>query len=74
MNVDERMRRFTELSMQMKADPAVLSIVENWCVSVPCKTVGEMAQNHPDEFDFLIEAVDDFLEQTPSAEEADWMG
>jgi hypothetical protein len=68
------MARFTELTMQMKADPDVRMIVQNWCVrlNVPDHNVGLLAQRHPKEFDLMTASVDALLEQAPTEMESRW--
>lgn len=70
MTPEERMKRFVELSRLGKGDEAVRSIMERWCEATGC-TLSEMAQNEPEEFDFMVEAIDDFLEQAPQ-EKVEW--
>lgn len=72
MNVEERMRRFVELSRIGKSDPAVRSIMERWCEATGC-TLSEMATSEPEEFDFMVEAIDDFLLQSPTPVREPWM-
>lgn len=67
------MRRFTELTRTAKGDPAVRSIMERWCESTGL-TLSEMARDEPEEFDYMIEAIDDFLAQSPEDERPDWSG
>lgn len=64
---ERRMERFTQLTREMKADPAVLGIVRNWCekLSVPNNNVGLLAQKHPGEFDTMCACIDSLLEQAP---------
>lgn len=69
-----RLERFTELTRQMKADPDVRMIVENWCrkLEVPNSNVGLLAQDHPGQFDLMTKAIDQLLEQAPIEERAPW--
>lgn len=66
MTTEERMQRFVELTRQMKADPEVLAIVENFKQRNQTDSIGLLAQDFPEEFDLMCLAIDDLLEQAPT--------
>jgi hypothetical protein len=69
----KRMARFTELTRQMKADPEIVAVVQNFVDRAKLGNVGELAQRKPKDFDLMCAAIDDLLEQAPIETAARWM-
>ncbi len=63
---DERLKRTAWLSGLARRDRDVQTMIAQVCSSKGERSLGELAMNHPEVLDELVEVVEDLLDQMPT--------